>query len=125
MDITVFTLQANGDTGVELHQPALEPLEQYENLSLQGVTLATIERPKVSLNVLKIAAGGHFGLHTPTPGFCQIMHGAGTIVLPGDRSVTYDGPGILYFEAGARHGFDDVTEDTLLTICHFELSTSP
>ena len=39
------------------------------------------------------------------------------MVLPGGREVDYHGPEIFMFEPGALHGWHDVIEDTLLTVC--------
>ena len=67
----------------------------------------------------RIPAGCSVPIHSG-PGYaamCRLLPAAGSWFSPGGREVDYHGPEIFMFEPGALHGWHDVIEDTLLTVC--------
>ena len=59
---------------------------------------------------IPIHAGSHYTL-------CQIVSGQGKLVLPSGQGLEFAGPELFIFEPGALHGWQDVVEETLLTVC--------
>jgi quercetin dioxygenase-like cupin family protein len=84
-----------------------------------GQAAAELHRsPNATSTLYRIPAGCSVPIHSgPGYALCQIVAGRGKLVLPGGREVDYQGPEVFMFEPGALHGWRDVTEDTLLTVC--------
>jgi quercetin dioxygenase-like cupin family protein len=66
----------------------------------------------------RIPAGTFVPIHTgPDYAYCQIVTGRGKLVLPSGQEINYHGPELYIFEPGTLHGWRDVVEDTLLSVC--------
>jgi quercetin dioxygenase-like cupin family protein len=66
----------------------------------------------------RIPAGVTVPIHAgPNYALCQIISGRGTLMLPSGQEIAYEGPELFTFEPNALHGWRDVVEDTLLTVC--------
>jgi quercetin dioxygenase-like cupin family protein len=73
----------------------------------------------------RIPAGCSVPIHAgPGYALCQIITGRGKLVLPSDREIDYCAPELYIFEPGALHGWSDVVEDTLLTVCEVKAEDS-
>lgn len=119
MRMTRFTL--DGDhVRVEVQDaPAWEPFEDYEGQPLRGVSQAPLDEvPRAEIQYVRIAAGGHFVMHTsPDLAFCQVIRGAGVLRLPDGTDLSYEGPELYVFHPGTLHEWHQITEDTLLSNC--------
>lgn len=118
MRVTVFVNDEQGVRPRVTDAPTLEPLLAWEGVALSGVTLHTIEeRGDIQLQLVEIAAGGHFVMHSsPKLAFCHVVRGAGHLGLPGGRSLPYRGPETYVFHPDTLHDWHDVTETTLLAV---------
>lgn len=118
MRVTVFVNEEQGVSPRVTDAPTLEPLLAWEGMALSGVTLHTIEeRGEVQLQLVEIAAGGHFVMHSsPKLAFCHVVRGAGHLGMPGGRSLAYRGPETYVFHPDTLHDWHDVTETTLLAV---------
>jgi quercetin dioxygenase-like cupin family protein len=67
---------------------------------------------------VRIAAGGHMGMHTGAEsGFVQVVHGRGTLELPGGVRIAFAGPELFLFRPNTLHSWTDIEEDTLMSSC--------
>jgi quercetin dioxygenase-like cupin family protein len=119
MRTTIFDLD---DGSVEAHveePPRWEPLPEYDGKPLAGVRVRDlIEPPGGLVQLVEIAAGGHFAMHSsPDVAFCQVVRGRGRLGLPGGREVVYEGPELYVFLPGTLHDWHAIAEDTLLSVC--------
>ena len=74
--------------------------------------------PNGTTVLYRIPAGCTVPIHAgPNYALCQIISGRGKLVLPSGQELDYQGPELFTFEPGALHGWRDVVEDTLLTVC--------
>jgi quercetin dioxygenase-like cupin family protein len=113
MQTTVFSL---ADGRVKFQQSRVP---SWSGLDEHGGTSAVVYRlPNATGNLHRIPAGTSVPIHTgPEHGFCQIVTGRGTLVLPSGEEIQYHGPELFIFEPGTLHGWKDVVEDTLLLVC--------
>lgn len=119
MRMTRFTLDGDAVRADVQAAAAWEPFETYEGEPLRGVSRASLDRvPRAEIEYVRIAAGGHFVMHTsPDLAFCQVIHGRGVLRLPDGTELTYEGPELYVFHPGTWHEWDGITEDTLLSNC--------
>jgi quercetin dioxygenase-like cupin family protein len=119
MRVTIFTRHDGTVEPAIDDAPAWEPFEEFDGKQLTEVDLAELgETAQVELQLVRIAAGGHFAMHSsPDVAFCQIIEGAGTLRLPDGRELTYRGPELYIFHPDTLHEWDAVTSDTLLSVC--------
>jgi len=84
-----------------------------------GQTAAEVQNsPKLSITFYRIPVGCVVPIHAgPHYTVCQIVSGQGKLALPSSRELEFVGPELFLFEAGALHGWQDVVEDLLLTVC--------
>jgi quercetin dioxygenase-like cupin family protein len=67
---------------------------------------------------VRIAAGGHMAMHTGAEsGFVQVVHGRGTLELPGGVRIAFAGPELFLFRPNTLHSWTDIEEDTLMSSC--------
>lgn len=109
--------QAGNSVPQIIDEPAFEQVDSWEGQPMAGVEICDLEtRGEIELQLVKIAAGGRFVMHTsPKLAFCHIVSGAGVLGLPGG-SLPYRSPQTFVFHPGALHDWHDVTEDTLLSV---------
>lgn len=119
MRTTRFGAGADGVVSAVTDRPMWQPFEVYNGKPLQGVRLFEIDEvPGAEFQMVEIAAGGHFAMHTsPDVAFCQIVRGRGKLGMPDDRETQYRGPELYIFHPGSLHDWHDVEEDTLLSVC--------
>jgi quercetin dioxygenase-like cupin family protein len=78
--------------------------------------------PNGATTLYRIPAGREVPIHAgPNYALCQIVSGRGKLVLPSGQALEYVGPELFMFEPGALHGWRDVVEDTLLTVCEVKV----
>ena len=113
MRTTVFSMK---DGEVEFQ---VSPVPPWANPDEFGQVAAVLHRsPNGTSTLYRIPAGCSVPIHSgPGYALCQIVTGRGKLVIPGGREVDYHGSEIFMFEPGALHGWHDVIEDTLLTVC--------
>lgn len=113
MRTTIFNLV---DGHVEFEISEVSPWGDPDEF---GQVAAELHRSPNGTSVLyRIPAGCTVPIHTgPGYALCQIISGQGKLVLPSGRQIDYHGPELFIFEPGALHGWRDVVEDTLLTVC--------
>lgn len=119
MKVTRVTTDGAGDVRLVPDQtPGFVPFDHWEGEPLDGVELHEIEtRGEIELQLVRIAAGGRFVQHaSPKLAFCHVVHGAGRLTLPDGRAVAYEGPETFVFHPHAVHGWDEITDDTLLAV---------
>jgi quercetin dioxygenase-like cupin family protein len=119
MKTTIFDLE-NGSVEARVEEsPRLEPLREYDGKPLQGVRVRDlIEPPGALVQLVEIAAGGHFAMHSsPDVAFCQVVRGRGTLGLPDGRELAYEAPELYVFLPGTLHDWRAIEEDTLLSVC--------
>lgn len=116
MRVTRFELDGEDVRTHVNDQPAWGPFEEYDGQPLRDVSLTVHgEYPRAELQLVHIAAGGHFVMHaSPDLAVCQVIRGRGTLRLPDGHELTYEGPELYVFEPGTLHEWDDITADTLL-----------
>jgi quercetin dioxygenase-like cupin family protein len=74
--------------------------------------------PNGSTTLYRIPVGCSVPIHAgPSYAVCQIITGRGKLVIPSGQEFDYQGPELFVFEPGALHGWRDVVEDTLLSVC--------
>jgi quercetin dioxygenase-like cupin family protein len=119
MRVTTFTERDGRPEPAVDETPAWSPFTEYGGEPLEGVDLVELgEVDGAELQLVRIAAGGHFAMHSsPDVAFCQIIEGAGTLRLPDGRELTYRGPELYVFHPGTLHEWTAVTSDTLLSVC--------
>ncbi|MGD0741723.1 MAG: hypothetical protein ABSA31_00285 [Acidimicrobiales bacterium] len=116
MRATVFNV-VEGQVGSEVSEspPWAEPDEF-------GQAAARMHRsPNATTTLYRIPAGCTVPIHAG-PGYavCQIVSGRGKLVIPSGEEFAYQGPELFIFEPGAMHGWRDVVEDTLLSVCEVD-----
>jgi quercetin dioxygenase-like cupin family protein len=113
MQTTIFTVD---DGNVEFSGSAAPPWAAPDQF---GQAAAELHRsPNAVSTLYSIPAGCTVPVHSgPGYAFCQIVTGRGKLVLPGGREVAYRAPELFILEPGALHGWSEVTEDTLLSVC--------
>jgi quercetin dioxygenase-like cupin family protein len=119
MRTTIFELEnASVQARVE-KSPRLEPLAEYDGKPLEGVRVLDLIEPSGGLvQLVEIAAGGHFAMHSsPDVAFCQVVRGRGKLGLPDRRELAYEGPELYVFLPGTLHDWHAIAEDTLLSVC--------
>lgn len=84
-----------------------------------GQIVASVQNSSdFAITLYLIPAGCTIPVHAgPYYTLCQIVAGRGTLTLPGGEGLHFAGPEVFMFEAGALHGWNDIVEDTLLTVC--------
>ena len=84
-----------------------------------GQVAAELHRsPNSTSTLYRIPIGCSVPIHSgPGYALCQIVRGRGKLVLPSGEAIDYHGPELYLLEPGALHGWRDVVEDTLLTVC--------
>jgi quercetin dioxygenase-like cupin family protein len=84
-----------------------------------GVSVASAEfADKGRAVFVSVAAGGHMAMHTGAEsGFVQVVHGRGTLELPGGVRIAFAGPELFLFRPNTLHSWTDIEEDTLLSSC--------
>ncbi|MGH2698243.1 MAG: hypothetical protein ACRDJL_03450 [Actinomycetota bacterium] len=99
--------------------PDWKPFDDYDGRPLRAVELVELEQvPNAELQLVRIRSGGHFVMHTsPHVAYCQIIEGRGTLALPEEHAVSYEGPELYVFMPGSLHEWRDIEEDTLLSVC--------
>jgi quercetin dioxygenase-like cupin family protein len=119
MRTTVFEVRSGEVVPDVREEPSWQPFEEYDGKPLERVSvLDLLEPPGVLVQLVEIAAGGHFAMHSsPDVAFCQIVRGRGKLGLPDGREVAYDGPELYVFQPGTLHDWHDVEEHTLLSVC--------
>lgn len=85
----------------------------------EGVSVASVDFAANGKAVfVRIAAGGHMAMHCGAEsGFVQVVHGRGTLELPGGVRIAFAGPELFLFRPNTLHGWTDLEEDTLLSVC--------
>jgi quercetin dioxygenase-like cupin family protein len=74
--------------------------------------------PNGSTTLYRIPVGCSVPIHAgPNYAVRQIITGRGKLVIPSGQEFDYQGPELFVFEPGALHGWRDVVEDTLLSVC--------
>lgn len=84
-----------------------------------GQSAAEVHRSPNGTGVLyRIPVGCSVPIHAgPNYAYCQILTGRGKLILPEGREIEYHGPELFIFEPGGLHGWTEVVEDTLLSVC--------
>ena len=120
MRTTIFNLV---DGHVEFQSSEVPPWSDADEF---GQSAAELHRSSNGTSVLyRIPVGCSVPIHAgPGYALCQIITGRGKLVLPGDREIAYCGPELYIIEPGALHGWSDVVEDTLLTVCEVKAEDS-
>lgn len=118
MRTTLFEVDGERVAPRVFDQPAWQPFDEYDGKPLRRVRVVdVIEVERGLIQLVEIAAGGHFAMHTsPDVAFCQIVHGRGKLGLPDGRELSYEGPELYVFLPGSLHDWHDVEEDTLLSV---------
>lgn len=116
---TIFTAEGGRVEASVAERPAWRPFEEFDGKPLRDVKLFEIaEVPGAELQMVEIAAGGHFAMHTsPDVAFCQVIRGRGKLVLPEGRELDYSGPELYIFHPGSYHEWRDIDEGTVLSVC--------
>jgi quercetin dioxygenase-like cupin family protein len=85
----------------------------------EGVSVAPVEFAANGKAVfVRIAAGGHMAMHTGAEsGFVQVVHGRGTLELPGGVRIPFAGPELFLFRPNTLHSWTEIKEDTLMSSC--------
>lgn len=119
MRTTIFDVDKDRVAARVDESPSWQPFEEYDGKPLKGVRLVeVIEFPGGESQLVEIAAGGHFAMHTsPDVAHCQIVRGKGRLGLPDGREINYEGPELYVFTPGSLHDWHDIEEDTLLSVC--------
>ncbi|HUG74280.1 MAG TPA: hypothetical protein VMM81_01200 [Acidimicrobiia bacterium] len=119
MRVTVFELESDEVVHRRTERPQWRPYEEWEGEKLTGVErAAVVERDEAVLELVRIAAGGHFVMHAaPAIAHCQVISGKGTLALPGGTELRYDGPELYVFLPDTLHEWKDIEEDTHLSVC--------
>jgi quercetin dioxygenase-like cupin family protein len=119
MRTTIFQLDQRGAVQPAVDEvPAFDAFETFDGRPLERVHLHQIAtRGDIELQHVRIAAGGHFVMHSsPKLAFCHIIAGEGKLGLPDGRSLPYRGPETYVFLPDTLHDWHDVTVDTLLAV---------
>lgn len=122
MRTTTFTAEDDG-VAVDIDDaPDLSVLEEYDGKPLEQVESIDLrEVPGALFQLVEIAAGGHFAMHSSSDiAFCQIVRGRGKLGLPDGRELGYEGPELYIFMPNTLHDWHDIEEDTLLSVCIVE-----
>jgi quercetin dioxygenase-like cupin family protein len=119
MRVTIYTQRDGNVETTVADRPDWRPFEQFDGKALDGVELVELGRTvEAELQLVRIAAGGHFAMHSsPDIAFCQIIEGTGILRLPDGRELPYQGPELYVFHPHTLHEWVDVTTDTLLSVC--------
>jgi quercetin dioxygenase-like cupin family protein len=119
MRTTVFSLEGDEVRADRAEVPSWEAFEDYEGLPLSRVRVVNLAEPPGGLiQLVEIAAGGHFPMHTsPDVAFCQVVRGRGRLRLPRGVELEYEGPELYVFQPGSLHEWHSIEEDTLLSVC--------
>ena len=119
MRTTTFTAEGDRVEAAVAEWPGWRPFEEIDGKTLRDVKLFEIaEVPGAELQMVEIAAGGHFAMHTsPDIAFCQVIRGRGKLILPEGRALDYSGPELYIFHPGSYHEWSDIEEGTLLSVC--------
>jgi quercetin dioxygenase-like cupin family protein len=113
MRTTIFSLV---DGNVEFQIAEVPPWADADEFGQVAAELHY--SPNGTSMLYRIPAGCSVPIHAgPGYGLCQIITGRGKLVLPSGQEIDYHGPELFIFELGALHGWRDVVEDTLLTVC--------
>jgi len=91
----------------------------WEEPDQNGQVAAQVHRSANGYTTLyRIPVGCTVPIHAgPNFAHCQVVAGRGRLVLPGDRAIEYKAPELFIFEPGGLHGWTEVVEDTLLSVC--------
>lgn len=119
MKTTIFQLDQDGEVRPIVDAtPTFAAFESFEGEPLDGVHLHEIvTRGEIELQHVRIAAGGHFVMHSsPKLAFCHIVEGEGKLGLPDGRALSYRGPETYVFLPDTCHDWHEVTFDTLLAV---------
>ncbi|MEX1133990.1 MAG: hypothetical protein WED83_04010 [Acidimicrobiia bacterium] len=118
MRTTIFRLE-NGVIPKVAETPAWRPLEEYDGLPLDRVSLVELLAvPGAEIQLVEIKAGGGFVMHSsPDVAFCQVVRGRGSLGLPDGTELSYEGPELYVFLPGTGHDWHGITEETLLSVC--------
>jgi quercetin dioxygenase-like cupin family protein len=113
MQTTVFS-QVDGH--VQLQRSEVPPWGDTDEFG--GVSAELYRSPNGTSSFHLIPAGTSVPIHSgPDYAFCHIVTGRGKLVLPSGEETDYHGPELYIFEPGTLHGWRDVVEDTLLSVC--------
>jgi quercetin dioxygenase-like cupin family protein len=84
-----------------------------------GVSVATVDfATNGHVVFVRVAAGGHMSMHSGAEsGFVQIVHGRGTLELPGGVRIAFTGPELFLFRPNTPHSWTDIEADTLISVC--------
>ena len=87
-----------------------------------GQAAAVVQNlPDLAITLYRIPIGCTVPIHAGhCYASCQIVSGRGKLVLPSGEELQFVGPELFMFEAGALHGWKDIVEDTLLTVCELK-----
>lgn len=119
MRVTVFELDSGEVRPRVTETPPWKTHHEHEGEPLTGVAQAgLVEVPRAQTQLVHIGVGGHYVMHaTPELAYCQIVRGRGVLRLPDGRELGYAGPELYIFHPETLHEWDQVTEDTLLSVC--------
>lgn len=119
MRTTIFELDGEQVRPRTLESPDWEPFEEFDGRPLDQVRLSDfLQVPGARLQLVDIAAGGHFVMHSsPDVAFCQVVRGKGKLGLPDDTALDYEGPELYVFRPHTLHDWHDIEDDTLLSVC--------
>jgi quercetin dioxygenase-like cupin family protein len=119
MKTTFFELRSGAVVTDVRDEPDWQPFEEYDGKPLERVRVQDlIEPPGALIQLVEIAAGGSFAMHSsPDVAFCQIVGGRGRLGLPDGRELEYRAPELYVFLPGTLHDWHAVEEDTLLSVC--------
>lgn len=122
MRTTIFELDGDRVRPGVTFSPDWKPFEEYDGKPLEQVRLSEfLQVPGAELQLVEIAAGGHFVMHSsPDVAFCQVVRGRGKLGLPDGTALDYEGPELYVFLPDTLHDWHDIEEDTLLSVCLVE-----
>ncbi len=93
------------------------PESQQQDVTA-GQAAETREFPEFLVVMHRLPVGSKFPVHSgPYYSFCQLTSGRGTMVLADGREFQYSAPELYVFAPGALHGWKDITEETVLSVC--------
>lgn len=108
----------NGETEWTRYEADRAPLVLAEDV-VEGIRVwQKVAEPWGRLEVVELDPGAELDLHGGEHfAFCQVVAGAGHLVLPGGEAVRFEAPELFVFEPDTEHGWRDIERATVMTVC--------